>query len=177
MVMKSSTIFCDITPCSPLKVNRRFGGTCRLHLQRRRISQARNQRDGGSTQRPAVLASWLILRLWRWRPHVPPKRRLTFNRLHGVISENIEHFKWVISHLDLCISVRKNSAFDVVLGWVNVNPQVHQRIDFVRIAAWWFVPKKKKAETKGGEVLGLNCDCSDYVVGKCDACTDFLRSW
>jgi hypothetical protein len=25
-----SAIFWDITPCSPLKVNRRFGGTCRL---------------------------------------------------------------------------------------------------------------------------------------------------
>jgi hypothetical protein len=30
--MKSS-VFWDITPCSLLKVNRRFGGTCRLHLQ------------------------------------------------------------------------------------------------------------------------------------------------
>jgi hypothetical protein len=28
-----STILCDITPCSPLKVNRRFGGTYRLHIQ------------------------------------------------------------------------------------------------------------------------------------------------
>jgi hypothetical protein len=27
-----STIFRDITPCSPFKVNRRFGGTYRLHL-------------------------------------------------------------------------------------------------------------------------------------------------
>jgi hypothetical protein len=35
----------DIAPCSPLKVNRRFGGTCRLHLQGRRISRARNQRE------------------------------------------------------------------------------------------------------------------------------------
>jgi hypothetical protein len=42
--MKSS-IFWDITPRSPLKVNRRFGGTYRLHLQGRRISQARNQRE------------------------------------------------------------------------------------------------------------------------------------
>jgi hypothetical protein len=32
VVMKSS-IFCDITPCSPFIVNRRFGGTYRLHLQ------------------------------------------------------------------------------------------------------------------------------------------------
>jgi hypothetical protein len=30
-------------------VNRRFGGTCRLHFQgRRNISQARNQREAGS---------------------------------------------------------------------------------------------------------------------------------
>jgi hypothetical protein len=36
-----STIFWDITPCSPLKVNRRFGGTYCLHLQGRRISRAR----------------------------------------------------------------------------------------------------------------------------------------
>jgi hypothetical protein len=38
-VMKSA-IFLDIMPCSPLKVNRRFGGTYRLHLQGRRISRA-----------------------------------------------------------------------------------------------------------------------------------------
>jgi hypothetical protein len=36
-------IFWDITPCSPLKVNRRFAGICRLHLQGSRISPARNQ--------------------------------------------------------------------------------------------------------------------------------------
>jgi hypothetical protein len=42
--MKSS-IFWDITPYSPLKVNQRFGGTCRLHLQDRRISLARNYRE------------------------------------------------------------------------------------------------------------------------------------
>jgi hypothetical protein len=42
--MKSS-IFWDITPCSLLKVNRRFGGTCRHHLQVRRIGRTRNQRE------------------------------------------------------------------------------------------------------------------------------------
>jgi hypothetical protein len=42
LVMKS-TIFWDITPCNPLKVNRRFGGTYCLHLQGRKISRARNQ--------------------------------------------------------------------------------------------------------------------------------------
>jgi hypothetical protein len=42
-VVKKSTIFCDITPCRPFKVNRHFDGTYRLHLHRRRISRARNQ--------------------------------------------------------------------------------------------------------------------------------------
>jgi hypothetical protein len=46
VVMKSS-IFSDIMLSSPLKVNRRFGGTCHrhLHLQAERISRARNQRE------------------------------------------------------------------------------------------------------------------------------------
>jgi hypothetical protein len=44
-VVMKSTIFWDITPCSPLKVNRRLGGTYRLHLQGRKISRARNQRE------------------------------------------------------------------------------------------------------------------------------------
>jgi hypothetical protein len=38
-------IFWDITLCSLLKGNQRFGGTSCLHLWGRRISQARNQRE------------------------------------------------------------------------------------------------------------------------------------
>jgi hypothetical protein len=64
VVMKSS-VFWDITPFSPLKVNRRFGGTRRLHVQGRRISQARNQRKAGGK---------------------------ALNGLHGVISQKIELF-------------------------------------------------------------------------------------
>jgi hypothetical protein len=47
VVMKSS-IFWDVTLCTLLKVNWRFGGTCCLHLQDQRISQARNWREAGS---------------------------------------------------------------------------------------------------------------------------------
>jgi hypothetical protein len=39
-------IFRVITPCHPLKVNRHFEGTCDLHLQGQRMSQARNQHEG-----------------------------------------------------------------------------------------------------------------------------------
>jgi hypothetical protein len=88
MVMKS-TIFWDITPCSPLRVDLRFGGTYRLDLQGRRISRARAR-----NQRESRLQARLILRRWRWRRYVPPKRRLTFNRLHGVISQKILPFSY-----------------------------------------------------------------------------------
>jgi hypothetical protein len=43
-VVMENTVLWDITPCSPLKVNRRFGGAYRLHLQGR-ISRARYQRE------------------------------------------------------------------------------------------------------------------------------------
>jgi hypothetical protein len=67
VVMKSS-VFWDIVPCSPLKVNRRLGGTCRLHLQGRRINQPRTSvKEGG-------------------------KQSLNFSGLHGVISQKTEQF-------------------------------------------------------------------------------------
>jgi hypothetical protein len=42
-VTLESSIFWDITPCSPAKVNRRFGGICHLHFQGLRLNQAENQ--------------------------------------------------------------------------------------------------------------------------------------
>jgi hypothetical protein len=51
VIMKSS-IFWDITPRGPMKVNRIFGGTCHLNLEDRRISQARNQRETDSKLSP-----------------------------------------------------------------------------------------------------------------------------
>jgi hypothetical protein len=42
-VITKMPFFWDITLCSPLKVNRRFGGKCHLHFQGQRIRNARNQ--------------------------------------------------------------------------------------------------------------------------------------
>jgi hypothetical protein len=62
-VVLKSTIFWDITPCRPLKVNRCFGGTYRVHRQGRRISRSRNQRESKWQEKPCVLflrnVSWL----------------------------------------------------------------------------------------------------------------------
>jgi hypothetical protein len=47
-------IFWDITPCSPLKLNRYFGAMCHLHLEGR-ISQARASMKAGN--KPSHLLS------------------------------------------------------------------------------------------------------------------------
>jgi hypothetical protein len=90
--MKSS-IFWDITTCNPLKVDGRFGGIFRHHLQGRRISQIKNQRVSSWQAEHAsrCFLAWLILRPWSYRRHIPPNR-VTFNGLQDVITEKIELF-------------------------------------------------------------------------------------
>jgi hypothetical protein len=71
----SQQCFWDI---APLKVKRRLWGTC-------------GKQFGSIGHR--IFLSWLILRPWRWRRHVPPKRWSTFSGLHGFISQKMERFE------------------------------------------------------------------------------------
>jgi hypothetical protein len=60
-VVMKIIIFWDMTPCSLLRFNRRFGGTYRLHLQGRR-----NKFSNAC----CLLACWFLLKFffrpWRW---------------------------------------------------------------------------------------------------------------
>jgi hypothetical protein len=47
-------LFWDIERCSPLKINRRLGGTYHRHLHGRVISQARNQQGAGTPAEMSV---------------------------------------------------------------------------------------------------------------------------
>jgi hypothetical protein len=81
-VSKNST-FWVITPLIQFKVNRRFGGICRLYLQGRRISRGRKRVQVTGFSLGPFLDPELI----------PPKHWLTFNRLNSVIPYKIEFFK------------------------------------------------------------------------------------
>jgi hypothetical protein len=80
---KEFSVFLDITPSSPLEVNRNFGGICRLHLQGLRVSL-----------QPASYRFLALLtpKPWRWCRHIAPKSRFTASEPHGVISQKIELF-------------------------------------------------------------------------------------
>jgi hypothetical protein len=75
-----SSVFWDILPHSPLKVNQHFGGTCCLHHKLCLLSAS----------------CWILARLtprpWRWRQYVPLKRQLTLNGLHGVVYQKMVLF-------------------------------------------------------------------------------------
>lgn len=63
------SVFWVATPCSPSKVSRRFGVTCRLRAC-------------------YLLSRWflvLLTRPWRWRRCIPSKRRLALSGIHGVV--------------------------------------------------------------------------------------------
>jgi hypothetical protein len=98
-----SIIFWDMTPCSLLRCNLRFGGTYRLHLQGRRKHSACH-----------LLTCWFLLKLFlrprRWWRYVPPKRRLHLNRLHGVISQ-----KMILFIIPTCFPSKYLSETDCVL--------------------------------------------------------------
>jgi hypothetical protein len=48
----------------------------------------------------ASFLAHLILRPWRWRPHVPPKHRLNFNGLRVVISHKTTAVRTSNPYLD-----------------------------------------------------------------------------
>jgi hypothetical protein len=117
MAFKSS-MFWDITSCSPLKVNLHTERICYLYLQGWKVNQARSQHEAGrkqdcspiqvETKRPFLFCAiprfreqraWLAVCFMfvsflaysstlKWRKYAPAKRRSIFNVLHSVVPEN-----------------------------------------------------------------------------------------
>jgi hypothetical protein len=87
-VVMKSTIFWDTTPYSPLNVNRRYGGTYSLNPQGRK-----NKLSKKPAWKQVEIQAGFLLNLffgsWRWRRYIPPKRQLTLNKLHCVISQKL----------------------------------------------------------------------------------------
>jgi hypothetical protein len=103
-------IFWNITPCSPLKVNQRFGGKCRLHLQGRRISSL--------LATCFMLAfTWPILLPWRWRRHIPPKCPLTSKGLHGVRKSNRTENTMFTNKYNEVLRHLKNIQTDIIIRY------------------------------------------------------------
>jgi hypothetical protein len=78
------TAFWNVTMCSPLKVNRRCGGTYCLHSQSW-ICRARHH-SACHLSSCQYLAQ--LIRPWGWK-RCSSETSCDFNRLHGVISQNI----------------------------------------------------------------------------------------
>jgi hypothetical protein len=104
-----------MTSCSPLSCIRRFGRSYRLHLQGRRMSRARNQRESrclldgllnySSTLKMEAIRSSETLGATQWttRRHIPED-----DTLHNHRCENLKSYKLIqsaSSHLNYLTSI------------------------------------------------------------------------
>jgi hypothetical protein len=85
--------------------------------------------------------AWFILQPWRWRRHVPPKLRLTFNGLQGVVFQKIE--------LLTASSVR-----------TTIPPYILNRLFFVMSFLnvisgenYWIMPSNRRGDSSGSRCI------------------------
>jgi hypothetical protein len=78
----------QFSPCSPLEVNRYFGGTPHSSSVSKN-KPWRNHHESKDKQNSTC--NWWVFAglILRRRRHVPPKRRLTFNRLHNFVPQKV----------------------------------------------------------------------------------------
>jgi hypothetical protein len=113
-LMSATMVFRVVTPYSSDRASR-FGGTYRLHLQGRRVSQVRPT----PAVRFSLLLAWPTLQPWRLRRYGPPKRE-ALSELYGVTTQNTVLFitiidkqnKYTIVTFGVCIFVMSILVFD-----------------------------------------------------------------
>jgi hypothetical protein len=101
-------------PCCSLKVSRRFEDESLLSAGFKNMSIRK------LAWKQAAHQFTLVLQPWRWRPLVPPKCRLTFLELHGVISLNIVLFSSL--HLSSCLIPSNGSLENICFLVSGIKP-------------------------------------------------------
>jgi hypothetical protein len=166
MRLLNSTIFWDITPCSPLRVNWRFRNTHRLHLQGRRISQAKNQHKSrwqasmllscsaysSTLKMEAICSSETSVHFQQTtRRYIPED-----STLHNHCCENLKSYKW-----DFCWQVEScySGASQRILihhpHSPSVSPILHLTLqllwlDYMLCSVRWGVPDGMLRKWSGG---------------------------
>jgi hypothetical protein len=152
-VSGKSPIFWDITPCNQLKLSRRFGGTCRLHL----------------CWPPAFtlvfyLAYSSVLKMAGTRS---PKHPLAFNGLQGVIWKKIEFF--------ITTDVRtSNPTFIIVFTRSHchattqaVSNRIPIAADRVRTQVWLYEIYVGQIGTRAGYLRVLQFSITLFITPNC----------
>jgi hypothetical protein len=119
-----SSVFWDIMSCIPLKVNRRFGGTYRLIIQDRRISQARNQCEAG--RKKSSYSSETSVDFQRTtRRYIPEGRTLHKHRCENLKS---------CSMLFICKDISRSMLVRVV--FMNLWTAISQKRNGINYKPW-----------------------------------------
>jgi hypothetical protein len=112
-----NSVFWDMAPCSLLKFNLRFGGTCPIHLQGPKIYQIRNQHEAGSKQSCDFQQTT--------RCYIPES-----GYLHNHLCENLKTYKY-----KLFLSSRAVYSVDNHI-WIESTP-----VTLHRWGSLWYYPQ------------------------------------
>jgi hypothetical protein len=113
----NSTVFWVITPWSSNRT-RRFGGNCRLHLQDRRVNQARNQQKHSQLKTKAICSFETSCSLRTTRHYNPEDRHLHSHRRDSLRSNRHKLVLYSVIRTRNNTSSGKN---DVILRFTHLN--------------------------------------------------------
>jgi hypothetical protein len=121
----------------------------------------------------------LILQPWSWRWHVLPKHRLTFNGLHGIISQKIDLFKFEKCSR-LYSKVSKN-VVDYIISSENMpfiiqQDRVVHVLNYLSTTLWRHMVEWRYIST----ILDLNTRWRrvvSFTLGERAPCTHWIWGW
>jgi hypothetical protein len=99
---EKSTIFWNITPCSPLKLTRRFGVTYRVHIQGRRINQRESRWQFTLVTCSAYFSTLKMEAICSSKASVDTQQTTEDGTLHN---HRCEHLKSYTVKLRFCIAI------------------------------------------------------------------------
>jgi hypothetical protein len=125
------------------------------------------------------MVCWTILRTWRWRRYVPPKRRVQLNGLHGVISQKMILFittavktsnpTWILS-----LAKRGVRRMEYCGVKASVMYNVIKFCEWKRKMALQFLDAKKSIIQITGLTI-FECNTLLWFISYDTDCTCFLR--
>jgi hypothetical protein len=104
---KKSTIYWDMTPCSPVEIHRRFGETYCIHFQCRKISQKSNKNAWRDNQIKWIYLFLTVQVMSTWMEDVIFQLACTFNRVWNTDFTWFSLYYWLAySNTDLVMHLK-----------------------------------------------------------------------
>jgi hypothetical protein len=117
-------------------------------------------------QAASLPPAWLILRPWRWRQRVPPKRPFVFNGIHGVISQKTELFITIVVRTSNPTILREFSSCTTFKNWSQILTVTYILLVQKLLCPWCITSKLKEHAESSSEMWLISAILVRYYTQK-----------